>query len=191
MGGTIWLIVEDDTDAEVVKAILHAKGVTVNVNHRTPSSKTPGISQLAKEIDKLIRSVISIKHSNDCIAVLHDADEQVEPERQLYEKIRIACEQCKKHVVHVIAKDEIEAWLLADEGLCRWLDIKAKNCDEQRKPSGELKRLVQQKRRPLKYQGPDRAKVLEHLDGSGDKYSPSMREALEHLQDAPCVKSHD
>lgn len=188
MGGTIWLIVEDDTDAEVVKAILSAKGVAVSVNHRTPSSKTPGISQLAKEIDKLINDVISAKHSNDCIAVLHDADEQSEPERRLYEKIRVVCERFRKHVVHVIATDEIEAWLLADEGLCQWLGIKARNCDMQRRPSDELKRLVQQKKQPLKYQGPGRDKVLAHLDGSGDKYSPSMREALEHLQDAPCVK---
>ncbi len=132
--------------------------------------------------------MISIKHSKDCVAVLHDADEQTEPERQLYEKIRLVCERFKKHVVHVIAKDEIEAWLLADEGLCQWLSIRARNCDGQKRPSDELKRLVQQKKQPMKYQGPDRAKVLAHVDGSGDKYSPSMREALEHLKNAPCVK---
>jgi hypothetical protein len=34
----------------------------------------------------------------------------------------------------------------------------------------------------------DRAKILNHLDGTGDQHSPSLREAITHLENAPCVK---
>ena len=39
----------------------------------------------------------------------------------------------------------------------------------------------------MKYQGADREKVFAKLNGDGDKFSPSMRDALEHLKDATCV----
>ena len=77
--------------------------------------------------------------------------------------------------------------MLSDTGLCEWLEIQLRNWDEQRKPSDELRRMLQDKKK-MKYQGADRAKVIAKLNGDGDKFSPSMREALEHLKDAPCIR---
>jgi hypothetical protein len=51
---------------------------------------------MAKEIEQLICDAIASKGAKDCIAVLHDADEHTEPNRQSYEKIRITCERFRK-----------------------------------------------------------------------------------------------
>lgn len=184
MSGTIHLIVEDKTDGDVVRAILKAKQINVKIRHLNPT-KQGGISQLAKEIEQLIENAIALKKKRDCIVVLHDADLQTQDNRNDYEKIKSICNN-KKYVVHIQAVDEIESWMLADEGLCKWLEIKPKNWDKQRKPSDNLKSLVNKKTK-RGYSGANRAKVLEKLDGTGDKYSPSMRAAINHLENAPCI----
>ena len=74
---------------------------------------------------------------------------------------------------------------MADEKLCKWLGIKAKNCDGLRDPKSELESVLGKKK--LKYQGKHREKILAQLDGTGDTHSPSMRDAVNHLENAPCM----
>jgi hypothetical protein len=187
MSGAIWLITEDANDIEVVRVLLRAKKIFVDVHPLRPARKPGGISRLHEQLEELIQAAKGRKSARDCIAVLHDFDQFSQPNRETYTRIKQVCERHEKEVVLVIARDEIEAWLLADSGLCKWLEIKPRNCDEKMKPSDELSSLVQSKKK-LKWQGADRAKVLAHIDGTGDKFSPSMQEALEHLKDAPCVR---
>lgn len=185
MSGTIHLIVENKTDADVVRAILKAKQIDVRVRYLEPPN-AGGISRLAKELEALIKTAKAKRKSNDCIAVLHDADSLSETNRQNHDKIAAIYEKYKSDVVLIIARDELEAWLLADEGLCQWLGEKAKNCDGEKQPSLRLNRAVKKKTK-RGYSGSNRDKVLEKLDGSGDKYSPSMEDAMKHLNNAPCV----
>lgn len=185
MSGAIILIVEDENDGEIVKALLKAQGLNVPVKIRPPFGKHGSISRLAEQIEELIATAVADKGPSDCIAVLHDADEKTQRDRKAYDRIRATCEQ-QVAVKLVIARDEVEAWLLADSGLCAWLKLQPANHDEQAKPSEQLNRYLDRKR--LKFQGPHRAKVLEHLNGDGYEKSPSMKEARRHLQDAPCVK---
>jgi hypothetical protein len=112
--------------------------------------------------------------------VLHDADEHTETDRRHYDEIRRICEKYKDDVYLAIARDAIEAWLLADEGLCKWLGIRAKNNDADPRPKETLRSLLS-KNKKMKWQGRDRHKVLEQLDGSGDKLSPSMKLAVGHI----------
>lgn len=86
----------------------------------------------------------------------------------------------------IIAKDEIESWLLADEGLCKWLGIKAKNRDEDKQPSNILDSAV--KKTSGKKYTLMRETVLKKLDGTGDKHSLSMKKAVQRLQNAPCFR---
>lgn len=185
MSGTIWLIVEDENDGSVVQIILKKRGIPVAVKILKPSGGTGGISRLAKQLRLLIETAKKQKKATDCIAVLHDYDiHSQQQNRQPYQQIEQICKA--EMVKHVVAHDELESWMLSDSGLCEWLEIQTRNWDEQRKPSDELRRMLQDKKK-MKYQGADREKVFAKLNGDGDKFSPSMRDALEHLKNATCV----
>jgi hypothetical protein len=177
---TIWLIVEAHTDYEVMRAIFKAKGITTPLRYKMPN-KQGGISRLAKELETIIEAILPTIAKGDCIAVLHDADEFSQPDRTHYEHIAQICEQYKKYVTRVIARDEIESWLLADGKLWAWLGGKGKpkNWDETKQPSNELESLLG--KRNMKWQGKYRQQVLDHLDGTGDQHSPSMQAAAQHL----------
>jgi hypothetical protein len=189
MSWTIWLIVEDENDGDIVRIILDKKRINVGRPRiLKPSGAHGGISRLDNQLELLITTIRKDKRfrpKQDCIAVLHDWDENREQSnRRHYENIERIC---RKHRVKlVIARDEIEAWILADSGICEWLDLQPRNWDEHSKPSDELNRQLRKKYR-MKYQASDRAKVLLHLSGDADKQSPSMKQALGHLDNAPCV----
>jgi len=182
MSGTIYLIVEEREDAKVVEAILLAKQIIVPVYPLYPSHGS--ISRLTIELKDLIATAIAKRQPGDCIAVLHDADKFKEARRENYQRIQTICRRYSKDVVHIIAHDEIEAWLLADEGICRWLEIRQENQDSRQKPEDYLKSLVKRKT-GKDYSGPNRAKVRAQIDGN--TLSPSLRQALNHLDNAPCV----
>jgi len=178
---TIHLICEDDTDAEIVRAIFRAKTLDIRVNRVPLAGTSGGISRLAYKLEDLIKLARDERKRGDCIAVLHDADEHTETDRREYEKIRQICEKYKEDVYLAIANDAIEAWLLADEGLCKWLGIKAKNRDEEPRPKDILNRHLKKKNKSLKWQGRHRATILAQLDGSGDQHSLSMQAAVGHI----------
>jgi hypothetical protein len=119
----------------------------------------------------------------DCLVVLHDADELTQPDRTLYQKIKLTC-AAYPGVIHIVAKDEIESWLLADDGLCKRLEIKPRNWDEVSKPKAELKRLLDKQR--INYPSPT---VYKELNGTGDQFSPSMRQAFKQLRERGCLES--
>lgn len=185
MTGTIHLIVEDETDIDVVRAICNARNLNVRVRKYVPTGGSKGISRLAKQLDRLIISAQANREEPDCIAVLHDADTMVQQDRILYDQINNICKKYND-VVEIIAKDEIESWLLADGGLCAWLGERPRNCDMETKPSERLNRAVKAKT-GKDYSGRTRGQVLEKLKGDGDNHSPSLQAALRHLEDAPCL----
>ncbi len=187
MSGTIWLITEDRLDADVIRALLRARGMDAKVKPMQTNVGVGGLSRLVANLEELIQFARERKSPNDCIAVLHDADEHSQSRRDDYAKIKRICDSYTD-VVLVVARDEVESWLLADAGLCRWLNVKPKNWDEQKSPAKELNSLLKKNRR-MKYQGRYRDEVLKHLDGTGDKFSPSLQKAFKHLEGAPCVQS--
>lgn len=185
MSGTIWLIVEDENDGDVVKMLLKKRSVQVRVEVRPPTGGTGSISRLAKQLTRLIADVKSQMGPNDCIAVLHDYDIHKAINRESYEQIKQIC--AAEKVKEIIARDELEAWILADSGTCKWLRMKPKKWDELPKPSDTLDQLMR-RRYQMKYQGSGRAKVIAQLNGDGDKFSQSMQDALKHLDNAPCIR---
>jgi hypothetical protein len=192
MSGTIWLIAESRNDGEIARTIIRRKYPHVRVAVTMAPGKNPNISRLAQHIEGLIKQAMKRRKRGDCIAVLHDADLQTrsnEEDRKDYDRIREVCEseEYRRHVVLVIAHDEIEAWLLADFGLCQWLNTRPRNWDEQRQPSETLKSLLDKANKP-KYREENLPGILTHLDGTADQHSPSLQAALRHLDDAPCVR---
>lgn len=183
MSGTIWLITEDESDAQAVQALLNAHGFQIRIHALTLTGGKGGISRLTAQLERLIKTAMAQKGKNDCIAVLHDADLYKEPDRSKYDAIESICRQYT--VKHIVAHDELEAWLLADVGVSQWLGIPHKNWDTQKEPSAELNWLLK-RAKGMKYRGRSRQAVLRHL--MGENHSPSLKNALHHLDNAPCVR---
>lgn len=188
MSGTLWLIVEGVMDGAIVREIVKRRYPQVRVSVSEPVGGQPGVSRLAQQIETLIQQALKRKRKGDCIAVLHDEDMLVRPhDRGDYQRIETVCTKYAADVVRVPAKDAIESWLLADEGFCKWLNVKPRNHDNKRKPKDTLISLLD-KAGKAKYREENAAVLFRHLDGTGDKLSKSLDDALKHLIDAPCTR---
>lgn len=182
MSGTIWLITEDENDYKVVRAILKKLNLSIQVQWRSPSGKTPGLSRLAAEIKQLIAQAQKLRSGNDCIVVLHDDDQHRAPKRDNYDKVRDICNAYG--VTLIVAKDELEAWFLSDSGICGWLGEPVKTWNGDSWPSNHL-RSVMHSRYKMKYPR-DLDKLLVHMKADG--INQSLKAALAILHEAPCVK---
>lgn len=175
MSGKIWLIVEDESDAKIVQKILSKKGLQVQVKPKPPVGGVGGISRLASQLEELIKTTRSDKEKRDCIAVLHDEDTYKQSDRTAYQQIAEICKRYAQDVKLVLAQDVLEAWLLADAGLCKWLDNKMKPQNWDNKPNAKKELETRLKKKGIIYSGRYLDKILEHIDGTGDKFSPSLR----------------
>lgn len=181
MNKVLGLICEDKTDYDVFKVILSKRYPSLTIVYRNTTQT--GINRLVEELETLVRDLQKKYSHLSCIAVLHDADELSEPNREKYERLKAKCEKLK--AIELVAHDELEAWLLADSGVCQWLGLQARNVDNERKPKEMLIRALKNKN--LSYQGSNRQKVNEQIAGDGDERSPSMKKALVDLQKHNCL----
>lgn len=181
MSGTIWLITEDENDYKIVKHIVEEKlGFAIKVRWRSPT--VFGISRLAAQLGTLIKETRKLVTGNDCIVVLHDEDVN-QRNRTHYNTIREICQS--ERVSLVVAKDEIEAWLLSDSGVSKWLKMtRVKTWNNAPKPSDDLKSLMN---RHYKLPYP---RELDRLlvEVAGDGINESFQDALVKLRNAPCIK---
>ena len=187
MTGKIWLVVEDRNDGAIIKKILIQRNIQSKVEVRQPSSG--GISRLAQELDGILQFIRKRMSRGDCVLVIHDHDELTRPlGRQDYDLIADICKQNPDIAVEVIARDELEAWLLADSGVCHWLGRKPEKADGLRRPSDKLHGLIQEKTK-AEFGGRYRDQLVANIAGDGDAHSPSMREAFAELDGLDCVKA--
>lgn len=183
--GIIWLICEDESDAPVIQNLLKAHGYEVTVKELPPTGGRGGISRLAAQIDRLIATARAkvAGNPNACFAVFHDADQQTEAHKQHQEKIEQVCKF--EGVKRIVAFDELEAWLLADTGVCKWLGCEPGNHDSLRKPSDRLDTYL---KKAGKGKLDSRSRLNASKQASGDSRSPSLKKELKHLDGAPCVR---
>ncbi|HLY28402.1 MAG TPA: hypothetical protein VKQ72_18785 [Aggregatilineales bacterium] len=191
MTRTLYLIVENKNDADVVRAILLKKGYDVRVYAVPPAGGGKGISRLGTQLKALIETARKRMKPGDCLAVLHDFDgEERRKTPTLYKTIKGICKQSK--VMELVAVDKIEAWLLADSGVLAWLNPKSrgkpkpKSWDEEPKVKAALERQYR-KTYKTHYTDFTRAKIVEQIVGDADKRSPSLSAALQSLQQAGCM----
>jgi hypothetical protein len=184
----LFLIVEDKTDVEVFKRFLKLRNLSITVVPFHPKTGQAGLSRLRELLEGFIQTALAQRQPGDCIVILHDADEQTQPhQREDYNQIKARCENyANQSVHHLIAHDEIESWLLSDEGLCQWLGLTAKNQDKQRQPSERLSTRMN-KQGKGRYTGPNRENVLAHLNGNC--HSESFKQAFKQLEEAGCLGS--
>jgi hypothetical protein len=182
---TLWVIAEDESDIIILRTILERRNIRVRVpTTYVLEGGSGGLSRLVQQAEDYIRLAKAEKEEGDCIVVLHDWDSQSEANRALYEAVERICQ--KHDVIELVAVDEIEAWLLADKGICDWLNIRHESRDALAKPSEAIdsfiKRRFNQKKR---YQGRFKTELLVYL--SGENISPSFKAALQKLTDAECL----
>ena len=188
MIATLWLITEDENDFEAMKRFLKQRGINVTVRSRKLNGNRGGISRLAEQLDELITTISDLMTSHDCIVVLHDADEFTRPDdRADYEKIAAICQKHRQFVRELIARDELESWILADSGFCKWIGYAPQNWDRERRPSDRLRKLMKAKT-GADYGGRYRDQLVANIAGDGDKLSLSMQEAFAALAELECVK---
>ncbi|MHB8630269.1 MAG: hypothetical protein ACYDBJ_26835 [Aggregatilineales bacterium] len=192
MSPTIWVITESDWDYEVFKTILRGKGQTSALKRLQMTGGSQGIGALVKQLPTLMRAKRAAKdwREDDCIAVLHDTDAQTMGRQEVhYKAIDDLCK--KQSAVHLIVNEKIEAWLLADGGICRFLEsavghkIRRKSWDSSPNVKTDLENFLGQAK--MSHIGRDKTKLLDHLDGTGDEHSPSLKKAIRDLQDAGCL----
>jgi len=183
----IYLLAEDKTGYFVLQAIVREKSINAVVKLR---GKAEGVSNLANEVEELIRLALAEKALKDCFVVLHDTDDSVQAYRENYDKITLICDKYKEHVTRLEATEEVEAWLLADEGLCNWLGIKAKASDSLKRPSDRLKSLINARSGNWTWNKLHQPRILENMTATGDKTggSASMQIAMKRLAQLPCFQ---
>lgn len=185
MTATVWLISEDPSDSEVVRLILEKKSIAARVEPVLIPNNRTGIFNLVRNdtLITLIETTLSQMQPQDCLAVLIDAEfEKPRNHRKDQKRIAEICAQYSERVALILAIQEIEAWLLADSGICAYLEEQAANHDPRPSPKEYLKGLLWHKKR-RKWSGADRRIVTQLLIGDGDQFSPSMRKALHKLQE--------
>lgn len=178
LSGRIILITEGDSDVQYVQGLLTAYGYgQVRVLPILPAGTKHGITRLADQLERLISIAREERQVSDCIVVLHDADQLIQrPTDKPYQRIAIVCQQ-HPDVKHIQAHDEIEAWILGDEGFCKAVKHKVQNYDTLRQPSKQLASWAA---------GKTRASILRTLNGK--THSPSLQVALQLLVNAPCTR---
>lgn len=187
MGGTVWLIVESDTDGRVLKALFAKRFPQIHVEYITSGGSSPNISRLESELTDLIKRARkgTLKRpwtNDDCIIVIHD-DDMIQSNRTVYTSIKQKCDATG--VLEIIAKDELEAWLLSDSKLSQWLGIKQETWNSKQRPSDDLKSLLK-KKRDLRYPA-DLHKVLPNIEFDGT--NTSFQEAVKTLKNLPCISA--
>lgn len=184
MSRTLWVIAEDANDVAVLRQIIHKKGFQIQVKAYPGNNTTSGITQLANNLEKWIDDLRNLKlRSNDCIAVLHDQDDHVPDHKTVIQRIAQICRQ--KDVIHLVADNTIEAWLLADEALCHFLEIAIQGWDGRTDAKRQIESLL--RKRKMTYQARDRDELINHLNGTADQFSPSLRLSIAALQSANCL----
>jgi len=187
MKQTVWLIVEAEADGKIIKHLIFKHFPTLYVEVFTATGGSPNLSRLESQLNDLIKRARkgTLKHPathRDCILVVHD-DDMIQPNRTVYSAI---AQKCRSNgVVEIVASDELEAWLLSDSGLSKWLGIKQETWNSKQRPSDDLKSLLKAQK-SLKYPD-DLQKVLPHLNSDG--INESFQDALKTLKTLPCTSA--
>lgn len=182
---TLWLIVEAETDAALLKSLTKTHFPALHVEYFTASGGSPNLNRMDDQLEDLIRNAKRgtpkrPATAQDGIVVVHD-DDQIQPKRTAYDSIARKCRTAQ--VTECIARDEIEAWVLSDSGVCKWLGIAQKPWNTEQRPSDHLKRLLRE-RHKLDYPS-CRAKLLEHVKWDG--LNTSLQDALKALRGLSCT----
>lgn len=175
------LIVEDDSDGQACLLLKERMGLKFDLEW-LPAH---GIGNIKRKGEKLIGLARDrIQNGHGCVAVLLDRDGKDITRSEPHRTIRRLCRHAG--VPLILAVEALEAWFLADAGCAGWLGIAPlPNADTETNPKGRIKDAYYRKT-GRSYTRRARRILAEKADGSAPHGSPSLRQALSHLQNSPC-----
>lgn len=114
----IILIVEDDSDGRAIAELAGKQGGHARFDW-LPAS---GIGNIKRNVEKLISLARDrLAGQQGCIAVLIDRDGKNPSNDEPHRTIARACR--RKKAEFIAAREALEAWFLADPGVCKWLGL--------------------------------------------------------------------
>ena len=177
------LIVEDTADGQALRHLAEKLRLGIVLDY-LPAK---GTGEIKRRGDMLIRQAKDrIEDDNGCVAVLIDRDSQ-SPEH--VKRNRAIQQHCRReNVPLLLAIEELEAWFIADAGCATWLGLsRPHNSDTVADPKDQVRRAYRKKTGKSYQQRKARIRLAQHCDGSGPERSPSMKNALDHLEKSPCM----
>jgi hypothetical protein len=118
---TIVLIVEDDSDGRALAALTSRSQISSRVDW-LPAGGIGDIKRRAEQLIELAKDRIT--STTGCVAVLVDRDGKDPLRDEPHRTIAAACR--RTGVEFLAAREALEAWFLADEGICSWLGVRAR-----------------------------------------------------------------
>jgi len=114
----IVLVVEDDSDGRAVAELVSRSGQDVTVDW-LPANGIGNIKRNAARLISLARD--RLEGRRGCVAVVVDRDGRNPGREEPHRTISRTCRRSR--VEFIAAREALEAWFLADPGICRWLGV--------------------------------------------------------------------
>lgn len=114
----IVLVVEDDSDGRAIAELVSRTGQEVRVDW-LPANGIGNIKRNAVKLLSLARD--RLEGRRGCVAVVLDRDGKNPGREEPHRSIQRACRRSRAEFI--AAREALEAWFLADPGICRWLNV--------------------------------------------------------------------
>jgi hypothetical protein len=172
----IVLIVEDDSDGRALRALAAATGVRVTIDW-LPAN---GIGNIQRKAAALIRLAQDRIERRGCVAVVVDGDGRDPTVDEPHRSIQQACRAAG--VPLILAREALEAWFLADPGICTWLGLPARvDTATLRDPKRIVADAYYARTRRAYQQRRARLDVAQRASGPDSARNGSLLNAMGHL----------
>ena len=179
------LIVEDDSDGKAVRALV----APLNVQGVIDWLPANGIGNILRDCRRLIDLARDRIQAHGCVAVVIDGDSRSVARDEPHRTIARECRRSR--VPLIVIREALEAWMLADPGICQWLAIPTRSTTHTlRDPKDLVSRAFLRKTgRPYRRRRA-RLEVAQHATGVTRTANPSFHEAVGHLEECGILGAH-
>ena len=172
----IVLIVEDDSDGRALRHLAQATGVRATIDW-LPAN---GIGNIQRKAVALIRLARDRIERRGCVAVVVDGDGRDPETDEPHRSIQRAC--TAERVPLILSREALEAWFLADAGICAWLGMPARgSTDGLPDPKRAVADAYYARTRRAYQQRRARLDVAQHATGPDPSRNRSLVDAFAHL----------
>ena len=172
------LVVEDDSDGQALRALCRVAGVQADVAWLAAG----GIGNIKRKAKRLIEMAQArIGPGPGCVAVVVDRDGRDAARDEPHRSIRDACRGAGADYVEAV--EALEAWFLADEGVCAWLGLAAGGTtDSVTRPKTVVAEAFYARTRRKYARRVGRLQVARHATGPSEGRSRSWSDAVDQLR---------
>lgn len=176
------LIVEDDSDGRALSFLIR----TLNARATVDWLPANGIGNIDRNGRRLIGLAKDRATRHGCVAVIIDGDRKNvgrdEPHRSI-------ARQCRAGGIPLlIARESLEAWMLADAGICQWLEVTPRRSTHTLpNPKDAVSRAFFRKTGRQYRRRRARMEVAQRATGLNRSANPSMDQAIKHLENCRIV----